>query len=150
MAETKANTIDTQIDGSCLAAKARLVSRAVSSIYDEELRPLGIKVSQLNILVLTYHLGIARPAVVCEMLHLDTSTVSRNVERMRAKGWLEVVPEAGRAQPFRLTRAGEDVIKKAEPAWKAAQERAQQLLGDDLVQALSKPLGELCAGGSQR
>ena len=53
--------------------------RVVTSIYDAAFHPLGVKVSQLNILVLAQHLGVARPAVVCEMLYLHTSTLSRNV-----------------------------------------------------------------------
>src|SRR5262249_29663577 len=47
-----------------------------------------LRASQLNILTVTGKLGLARPARVCEILQLDTSTLSRNVERMRAQGWL--------------------------------------------------------------
>lgn len=90
------------------------------------------------------YLGVARPAVVCEMLYLDTSTLSRNVERMRVKGWLEIVDEPGRSHPFQLTKEGRALIKKAEPAWKEAQETARKALGDELVQTLSAPLTELC------
>ena len=68
MARRKTAASKTTIDGSCLAAKARLVGRVVTSIYDNAFRPLGVKVSQLNILVLAQHLGVARPAVVCELL----------------------------------------------------------------------------------
>jgi len=147
MASRKRSASTPAIDGSCLAAKARLVGRVVTSIYDDAFRPLGAKVSQLNILVLTQHLGVARPAVVCEMLHMDTSTLSRNVERMRKKGWLEIVPAPGRSQPFQLTAEGRDLINKAEPAWKEAQKKAKKILGKELVEALSKPMGELCCGG---
>src|SRR5262245_47313026 len=96
-------TIDT-IAKSCIAVRLRLVKCVGTNLYDEELRPLGVKVSQLNILVVTAKLGVARPAKVCELLQLDVSTLSRNVERMRAQNWLEVVPgEDARTQSFRLT-----------------------------------------------
>src|SRR5215471_20177982 len=95
--------IDT-IARTCVAVRLRLLNRVVTNFYDEALRPLGLKVSQLNILIVTARLGLARAAQVCEILQLDTSTLSRNVERMKAHGWLEVVPdEDARAQPFRLT-----------------------------------------------
>lgn len=129
-------------------AKARLVGRVVTNIYDDAFRPFGVKVSQLNILVVTQHLGVARPDAICELLHLDTSTLSRNVERMRANGWLEIVPEPGRSQPFQLTNAGRELIRQAEPAWHAAQEKAWQVLGDELVQGFSKPMSELCSAES--
>src|ERR1700716_1196006 len=117
----------------CIAVRLRLLNRVVTNYYDDALRPLGLKVSQLNILIVTARLGLARlglarPAQVCEILQLDTSTLSRNVERMRAHGWLEVVPEQdARAQPFRLTAQGKRLIAKAVPAWEKAQRQATEL-----------------------
>src|SRR5713101_10188441 len=96
------NPIDT-IAHNCIAVRLRLLNRVVTNLYDDALRPLGLKVSQLNILVVAAKLGLARPAKVCDILQLDTSTLSRNVERMRTKDWLEVVAgEDARTQPFCL------------------------------------------------
>jgi hypothetical protein len=53
---------------------------------------------------------------------------------MKARGWLEVIPaDEGRAQPFRLTTQGAKLLEKAAPAWKKAQQRAKQILGDGIV-----------------
>src|SRR5215469_6990477 len=85
----------------CIAVRLRLLNRVVTNLYDDALRPLGVKVSQLNILCVTAKLGLAPPAKVCDILQLDASTLSRNVERMRRHGWLEVVPgKDARTQPF--------------------------------------------------
>src|SRR5271157_2148867 len=109
-------SIDT-IAKTCIAVRLRLLNRVVTNFYDDALRPLGLKVSQLNILIVTARLGLVRPTQVCEILQLDTSTLSRNVERMRAHGWLEVVPdEDARAQPFRLTPQGKRLIESADRA----------------------------------
>ena len=127
--------LDDSIDAiarSCIAVRLRLLNRVVTNLYDEALRPLGLKVSQLNILVVTARLGLARPAEVCEILQLDASTLSRNVERMRARGWLEAVAgEDARTQPFRLTARGRRLLERAFPAWEAAQRKAGELLGED-------------------
>src|SRR3974390_2603197 len=113
--------IDT-IARTCVAVRLRLLNRVVSKLYDDALRPLGLKVSQLNILVVAAKLGLARPATVCDILQLDTSTLSRNVERMRSRGWLEVIPgEDARTQPFRLTAKGKRLLERAVPAWAQAQ-----------------------------
>src|SRR3954470_5280927 len=105
------------ISKTCIAVRLRLLNRVVTSFYDDALRPLGLKVSQLNILIVTARLGLARPAQVCDILQLDTSTLSRNVERMRTHGWLEIAPdEDARTQPFRLTELGRRLIDKAVPA----------------------------------
>jgi DNA-binding MarR family transcriptional regulator len=121
----------------CIAVRLRLLNRVVTNLYDDALRPLGLKVSQLNVLVVTAKLGLARPAQVCEVLQLDASTLSRNVKPLQAHGWLEVVPdEDARAQPFRLTPQGRRLIEKAVPAWEEAQRRATELLGAEGVALL--------------
>jgi len=121
----------------CIAVRIRLLNRVVSNIYDDALRPLGIKVSQMNILVAAAKLGTARPAVVCDLLQLDVSTLSRNVERMVASGWLEVVPDDdGRAQPFEVSTKGKRLIEQAFPAWQKAQQKATELLGQKGVDLL--------------
>jgi DNA-binding MarR family transcriptional regulator len=127
------------IANKCIGRRLRLLNRVVTNYYDDALRPLGLKVSQLNILIVTARLGLARPAQVCNILQLDTSTLSRNVERMRGHGWLEVVPEEdARVQPFRLTVQGERLIEKAYPAWEAAQQKAMELLGSQGIALLDK------------
>jgi DNA-binding MarR family transcriptional regulator len=135
--ETAAD-IDT-IAAECIALRMRMLNRVVTNIYDDALRPLGLKASQMNILVAAAKMQTARPAEVCRRLHLDVSTLSRNVERMKARGWLEVVPDRdARAQPFRLTQKGRRLLSKAAPAWKKAQQRAKNLLGADVVDRLGE------------
>src|SRR5215468_6103422 len=144
MSMDKSTTSIDTISKTCVAVRLRLLNRVVSSFYDEALRPLGLKVSQLNILIVTAKLGLARPAQVCEILQLDTSTLSRNVKPLQAHGWLEVVPEEdARAQPFRLTPQGKRLIEKAVPAWQEAQRRATELLGEEGIALLNRAAKKL-------
>jgi DNA-binding MarR family transcriptional regulator len=123
----------------CIAVRLRLLNRVVTNLYDDALRPLCIKASQLNILIVTARLGIAQPARVCDILQLDASTLSRNVKPLQAQGWLEVVAdEDARAQPLRLTPKGERLIQKALPAWEAAQRQATELWGKAGVALLDR------------
>ncbi len=139
MVKTKFDESIDAIANGCIAVRVRMLNRVVTNIYDESLRPLGLKVSQMNILVAAAKMGTARPAEVCERLHLDVSTLSRNVERMQARGWLEVVPDADRrAQPFRLTAEGRELLRRAIPAWKKAQAQVKSLLGDGFVHRLAE------------
>jgi len=97
-----------------------------------------------NLLVVTAKLGLAQPARVCDILQLDISTLSRNVERMRARGWLEVVPgEDARTQPFRLTTQGRRLLERAVPAWEEAQRRATELLGEEGIALLDRAARKL-------
>lgn len=125
----------------CIAVRLRMLNRVITNIYDDLLRPLDLKVSQMNILVATATMGTARPSHVCEHLHLDGSTLSRNVERMKVRGWLEIVPdEDGRSQPFRLTSQGRKLLEKAVPAWVEAQQQVQKIFGDGFVEELNKAI----------
>jgi DNA-binding MarR family transcriptional regulator len=138
MGKGTTSSVDT-ITKTCIAVRLRLLNRVVTNLYDDALRPLGLKVSQLNILVVAAHLGLARPAQVCKILQLDVSTLSRNVKPLQAHGWLEVVPEDdARSQPFRLTPQGKRLVEKAIPAWEEAQRRASELLGSEGIALLDK------------
>lgn len=128
----------------CIAYRVRRLNRVITGLYDDAFRPLGLKVSQANILVMAAKLGLARPAKVCEILQMDASTLSRNVERMRAKGWLEVVPgDDARMQPFRLTTQGMRLLARAFPAWEEAQRKTTELLGEQGVALLHNVVDKL-------
>ena len=53
-------SIDT-IAKTCIAVRLRLMNRVVTNFYDDALRPLGLKVSQLNILIVTAELRARTP-----------------------------------------------------------------------------------------
>src|SRR5215203_5062225 len=138
-----------KIAGECVAVRLRMLNRVITSIYDDALRPLGLKVSQMNILVAAAKMGKVRPLDVCEYLHLDVSTLSRNVERMKARGWLEVVPdEDGRSQPFQLTPQGRKLLAKAVPAWSEAQQQVKKVFGDGFVEQLNQAMKRVSTGGA--
>src|SRR6476619_1427611 len=140
-----------KIASECVAVRLRMLNRVVTNIYDDALRSLDLKVSQMNILVAAAKMGTARPVEVCEHLHLDVSTLSRNVERMKARGWLEVVQgEDGRSQPFRLTPQGGKLLEKAIPAWSKAQQQVTKVLGDGFVEQLSQARKPVSKGGAAR
>ena len=88
------------------------LNRAVTALYDEALRPHGLRVGQLNLLVAVARAGTARPGDLCRVLRMDKSTLSRDVDVMRRNGWLEVDDSAdARARPLRLSAA-------ATPCWR--------------------------------
>jgi DNA-binding MarR family transcriptional regulator len=117
----------------CLNMRARFVSRVVTGVYDDELRPVGIKASQLNLLVAVASMGPARRTDIGNYMHLDSSTLTRNLRVMTTNGWVEEVPDPsdGRGLPIRITATGEALLQKAAPAWRKAQRKTSRLLGTD-------------------
>jgi DNA-binding MarR family transcriptional regulator len=144
---TKPTTSIETIASACIAGRLRILNRVVTNLYDDAFRPFGLKLSQGNILAVTAKLGTARPADVCDLLELDTSTLSRNVERMVANGWLEILPdEDGRSHPFRLTEKGKRLMERAVPAWEKAQAQAKKLLGEEGVALLNSAIKRIKSG----
>jgi DNA-binding MarR family transcriptional regulator len=136
-----------KVASECIAVRVRRLNRVITNIYDDALRSINLKVSQMNILVAAAKMGTARPVDVCERLQLDVSTLSRNVERMKARGWLEVVQgEDGRSQPFRLTPQGRKLLEKAVPAWSKAQQQVKKVLGGGFVEQLNQATKRVSQG----
>lgn len=132
----------------CIAARLRLLNRAVTAIYDRALRPHGLKTSQMNVLVAVAALGRPEPGEVARMLHIAPSTFSRNAERMRTAGWLEMTAgKDGRSQTLTLTTRGADLLHAAQPAWERAQGEAEELLGGDVTRAVVAAGDRLLAAG---
>ena len=83
-------------------------------------------------------------------LQMDASTVSRNVERMRARGWLEQASgDDERSRPFRLTDSGEKMLRDASSAWEKAQATAVGLVGEEGAALLRRMSKDLVAGLSR-
>ncbi len=116
----------------CIASRVRMIDRVINSIYDDALRPFGLTASQMNILHMTAETGVARAADMCRTLHLDTSTISRNVDRMRKRNLLKVVDGGdARSRPFQVTEEGLQLLERADVAWRNAQIAAEKRLGED-------------------
>lgn len=144
VAQTSAQIVD-EITSECVGARVRILARAISAIYDDQLRPHGVRFSQMNILVTTAKLGTARQADICRVLQMDHSTVSRNVERMCVSGWLERLADNddARVSPFAITSSGTRLIRKAYPAWRQAQNSIVTLLGQDNTESLKSSVGRI-------
>ncbi len=115
----------------CIAVRVRLINRAVSTLYDEALRPYGLRISQVNLLVGIASQGEVRPTDLCRALRIEKSTLSRDVELMKRQGWVESAPpHGGKNQILRLTPQGLHLLEATVPAWEAAQAKATELLGE--------------------
>jgi DNA-binding MarR family transcriptional regulator len=131
----------------CIAVRVRLLNRVISALYDDAMRPHGVRISQGNILVAVGVQGEVRPAELCRALRIEKSTLSRDVELIKQQGWIESnPPQAGRNHALRLTPAGRQLLAEVQPAWERAQAEAQVLLGESGVNALHRIAARLGFG----
>jgi DNA-binding MarR family transcriptional regulator len=135
-----ARTIATE----CNCMSLRQASRLVSKLYDEALRPMGLQVSQLTVLVAAAMAGEKGASIghIADALGLDRTTLTRNLRPLEKEGWLRVArdPTDARARIVLLTRAGERTIERAFPLWEQSQKRLRSLVGKGRVDELRKQL----------
>jgi DNA-binding MarR family transcriptional regulator len=91
-----------QISSECLLGHWRKVNRVLSGIYEAEMRDWGLKSSQLNLLVGVAKAGPVRRIDLGKRLHLDPSTLTRNLKVMLKHGWIEERPDEEDQRSARL------------------------------------------------
>ena len=123
-----------RIAENCLGRRARVLDRCVSGIYNHALAPHGLKMTQMTLLVA---IDLSSPVVAADLgrrLHIEKSTLSRNLRRIEEQGW--VTQRGG----LRLTAAGRKQIEAAGPDWAKAQAEAETMLGASGAQSLQRML----------
>jgi DNA-binding MarR family transcriptional regulator len=134
-----------RVGSECLGFRTRLLSRVITAVYDDALAEVGLKVGQFSILNAIANREETRPAELAKFLEMDESTLSRNVARMCAKGWLQL--ETGeddrRSHQITITEMGNALLRKGYPAWQQAQSQVTHKLGPDGVAALKSVVKKL-------
>jgi DNA-binding MarR family transcriptional regulator len=139
--------VSREIARNCLLTRTRQISRVLTAIYDEALRPFGINSPQFTLLVLVMELGPLSRSDLGRRNHHGRSTLTRNLQPLIAQGWVtEGVPaDDGRSRPLSLTAQGKELLQSAASAWAVAQTKARDLLGEVGANALMDIASELPA-----
>ena len=92
----------------CISTRVRQLSRIVTRVYDDALRPLGITASQFTLLTQLAQQDGITAVEIGHSLDIEKSTLSRNLKRLLALGHLTMDPPAGRrGRGLHLTPKGE-------------------------------------------
>src|SRR5438874_8726599 len=91
----------------CLCNALRQASRAVSRLYDEELRGVGLRTTQYSLLRTLARAGQVRQGDLSGLTSLDETTLTRNLRPLVAAGWVAVRSgEDRREKLVTITAAG--------------------------------------------
>jgi DNA-binding MarR family transcriptional regulator len=122
-----------------MCASLRRASRALSQLYEEALRPVGLRATQFTILQLLSLAGEVTQGVLGQMLAMDSTTLTRTLRIMAREGWIEKRRgEDRREWRMRLSKAGREQLKRALPEWQKVQTRLRTTLGNELCESLLK------------
>jgi DNA-binding MarR family transcriptional regulator len=138
----------------CSCLRVRRMSRVLSRLYDEVLRPSGLRMSQLSVLVAIARFGErgAKIGALADVLATERTTLTRNIGPLERAGFLRVARDPGdaRARILLLTRAGERAIEAAFPLWQVAQRRVRDAVGSGRLEEYNAEMTALLSAVSQR
>lgn len=134
----RAEQIAEEILAQCVAGRTLQIARVVASHYEQALSSSGVTPQQLTLLSMICKMGSASASAMLPYLKMDQSTLSRNLDRMVGKGWLDSLADEtdGRRREYRITAAGTTALKDAHAAWREAQVWAQEALGTSGTEGL--------------
>jgi DNA-binding MarR family transcriptional regulator len=113
----------------CACLKVRTASRAVTRFYDDAFRPIGLRATQLTVLVAVTFGEAVSIAWLSRLLGMDRSTLTRNLRPLEQKGLVALGPEGHhRSRTLSVTSKGEQLVHKALPLWEKTQEKLREEL----------------------
>lgn len=142
--DVQARKVDAaEVARSCACVHLRRAARVVTQLYEAALGPSGLKATQLPVLVaLDLHESVPLTRVA-ELLVMDRTTLSRNLQPLTTRGWVAVERGPDRRERYvTLTPAGRAVLEQALPLWHEAHGRVMAEFGTERLAAL---VGELDA-----
>jgi len=120
-----------------MCSNFRRTSRALTQLYENALRPLGLRATQFTILQALSLAGEVTQSRLGEILALDSTTLTRTLRIMRRQGWIEERRgEDRRERWLHLAKPGETQLKRAVPVWEKVQSRLRHQLGDKAWKSL--------------
>ena len=130
----------------CSSLKLRQLSRRVSQHFDRIVGEAGLKTTQYSLLSHITRLGPIRPGELADVMEMEPSTLTRNLQPLIAHGWVVLGAGAdGRSRSIEATDAGRAKRSEAQREWKRAQMTLNERLGPQRVAHLHSVIDECLA-----
>jgi len=123
----------------CAYNNLKVMTRVVSSIYDEELRPVGLRASQLALLWAIRAMEPVEFGRLGATTFTDQTTLSRTVALLKKAGLVNIrIGDDRRVRVITLTPKGLERFAVAMPLWERAQARADELLSLEELRGVAR------------
>jgi DNA-binding MarR family transcriptional regulator len=125
----------------CTCARLRRLTRRMTALYDRELAPTGLRLTQYSLLATLRRedkdAGIS-VSDLADAMDMDRTTLTRNLRPLLDQGLVELRadPVDARVRRAQITANGHAAFLNAEPHWRTAQNFVNHTLGEDHVGAL--------------
>jgi DNA-binding MarR family transcriptional regulator len=115
----------------CVCFNLRKAARAITQVYDEFLRPTGLRATQHSLLQVIELSGTVSISSLAERAVMDRTTLARNLDLLEREGLVQIQPgaEDARVREVTLTAAARKRLAAALPYWEKAQAQVTRKLG---------------------
>ena len=121
-----------------------MAARAVTRLYDEVLRSVGLRATQLAVLVAAANESVVSITELAKFMGMDRSTLTRNLTPLEREGLIRVGNEGWRrSRTVAITQKGRSRLRAALPFWEKAQETLRQKLGSRKWPVIMADLNDL-------
>lgn len=121
----------------CINGKLRRLHRMLNGVYENSFKPYGLQGSMLSILFIIGKRKHINQKNVAEMLVLDQSTMSRDLKKLVARGWVQINKGGdSRHSELELTQSGYDLLEEIIPVWEQLHRSFESLLGKFSIQQI--------------
>jgi DNA-binding MarR family transcriptional regulator len=132
---------------SCVCFNLRKTTRLISQVYDQALKPIGIKVTQLSLLISVAGQEGVTIGRLAHPMGMDRTTLSRNARLLEKKGLISIGEgEDRREQVLNLTEKGTEMLRQAVPIWEGVQRTLYKVMGEKRLEDMLFDLRELVRG----
>lgn len=142
MLNTNFDSIDPTL---CFNGKMKRLQRLVNNRYQVFLDQYGLKGSILSILFIIGKVPGINQKQIAENLVLDASTMSRDVNMLISKGFIEKERDSSdlRNTIFYLRKKGKVLLEEIVPQWKKTQEEMTKLLDKNSIDTIDQLISKL-------
>ena len=117
----------------CLCLATQKAARALSRLFDDAFRSLGITSGQFSLMM-----ALSRPAPwrigdLAAFLAMDRTTITANLKPLEREGFVSIESDAAdkRGRNAKLTPAGRKLLARAVPIWKEMHREVDRKLAHD-------------------
>ncbi|MGA9060821.1 MAG: MarR family winged helix-turn-helix transcriptional regulator [Terracidiphilus sp.] len=133
----------------CTCANLRRAARAVTRLYNQELRPTGLELTQFTLLMALKQTGETTQGKLGKLLALDSTSLTRMLRPITVRRWIgEKKGDDRRQKLLRLTASGERKLEQSWPYWERAQARLRHRLGEPGWSQMGFLLAEILAASA--
>ncbi|WP_313237920.1 MarR family winged helix-turn-helix transcriptional regulator [Sporosarcina ureae] len=129
----------------CASANLRTVSGSLTQLYNHLLKPTGLKITQYYMLGNIYTSPDISISKLGEMMLLDQTTVTRNLNILNEAGYVQIkrTEQDSRTKVVTITNLGYEKLNDATPIWLQVQEQIEGSIGKAEYMDLLDKLGVL-------